>query len=57
MSLAEGYQLDGRLEEAIGNQPHIAYTIVPPSQGCGDAEQLTRAGTYHATMVEGKWTT
>ena len=39
-----------------GNQPHVAYTIAPPSQGCGDGEQLTRAGTYYATMVKGKWT-
>lgn len=39
-----------------GNQPHVAYTIVPPTQGCGDAEQLTRAGTYYATMVKGTWT-
>src|SRR6476620_9115141 len=39
-----------------GNQPHVAYTIVPPSQGCGDGEQLTRAGTYYGTMVDGKWT-
>lgn len=38
-----------------GNQPHVAYTITPPTQGCGDAEPLSRAGTYYATMVNGKW--
>jgi hypothetical protein len=39
-----------------GNQPHVAYTIVPPTVGCGDGAQLSRAGTYYATMVKGKWT-
>jgi hypothetical protein len=38
-----------------GDQPHVVYTITPPTQGCGDAEPLSRAGTYYATMVNGKW--
>jgi hypothetical protein len=39
-----------------GNQPHVAYTIVPPLEGCGDVNLLSRAGTYYATIVNGKWT-
>jgi hypothetical protein len=40
-----------------GNQPHVAYTIVRPTYGCGDGiDQPSRAGTYYATMVNGKWT-
>jgi hypothetical protein len=38
------------------NQPHIAYTIVEPANGCGDAGLPSRAGTYYATLVNGKWT-
>jgi hypothetical protein len=40
-----------------GDQPHIVYTIARPTGdgGCGDSEGLARTGTYHATMVDGKW--
>jgi hypothetical protein len=38
-----------------GNRPHVAYTIVPPSEGCGETDRLSRAGTYYATRVNGTW--
>jgi len=38
-----------------GNQAHIAYTIVRPWDGCGEPDGLSRAGTYYATQVNGKW--
>jgi hypothetical protein len=38
-----------------GNQPHVAYTIARQPEGCGDAHQVSRAGTYYATIVDGKW--
>jgi hypothetical protein len=38
-----------------GNRPHVVYTIVPPSEGCGETDRLSRAGTYYATRVDGKW--
>ena len=39
-----------------GNQPHVVYTIVRPTEGCGDVGSDSRAGTYYATMANGKWT-
>jgi hypothetical protein len=39
-----------------GNQPHVVYTIVRPTYGCGDGvKQPSRVGTWYATMVNGKW--
>ena len=38
-----------------GNQPHVVYTISRPTEGCGDADQAPSAGTYYATMANGKW--
>jgi len=39
-----------------GNQPHVVYTIFPAPEGCGDTAKISRAGTYYATIVGGRWT-